>query len=133
MAPDPWDPNYWPGPQVCRLYLDNRLESFLVLDDVDFWWACRWRWHVNKPHKNRYGRKQYAVRSPGSGGNYKPKIYLHVAIMGRTGILPPSPEHVFVDHIDGNEFNCCRANLRWATAVMNNRNRADRPRFSMSV
>ena len=130
--PDLWDPNNWDlSPKLCRLYLDDHGEEFLVLQDEDFWWACNWRWHINKPHKTRYGSKRYATRSPGWGGQYKPKLYLHVEIMKRTGILPPSDKHTLVDHIDGNEFNCCRSNLRWATVFQNNWNRADRPQLRM--
>ena len=121
---DIWDPNTWDlSPKVLPLYLDDHAETFVLLDEVDYWWAVRWRWHINKPHRSRPGKKRYACRSPGGGGRYKPKLYLHVQIMKRTGILPPTPEHTIADHRDGNEFNCVRENLRWATPSQNNYNR----------
>lgn len=56
------------------------------------------------------------------GGNYQGKIYIHVEIMRRTTILPPAPGFKIVDHRDGDELNCRRANLRWATPRMNRMN-----------
>lgn len=122
-AEDFWDPNTWdltPAPR--RLYLDDEGLEFLLLDEEDYFWAVAWRWHVNKPHARRNGKKRYVCRCRGGGGRYKPKLYLHVEIMKRTGILPPSPEFIIVDHRDGNEFNCQRSNLRWATPKMNSMN-----------
>lgn len=124
MNMDIWDPNTWEVLSLsCRLYLDDKLTNYVSIDVEDFSWASCWRWHINKPHKARTGSKLYAVRSTGRGGEYSPKLYLHVEIMKRTGILPPGPEFKLVDHRDGNEFNCCRGNLRWATHVMNSQNR----------
>lgn len=118
------DPNTWDfSPQVCRVYLDARASSFVLVDEEDYLWAIQWKWHINKPHPRRLGKKQYAVRSQGRGGNYQPRLYLHVEIMKRTGILPLTELHRLVDHKDGNEFNCCRINLRWATPRMNRLNR----------
>lgn len=120
---DIWDPNTWClDTKTCCLYLDDYAERFVLLDEEDYWWAVNWRWHVNKPRGRRARKKRYACRSQGRGGNYRPKLYLHVQIMLRTGILPLSPAHTIVDHRDGNEFNCQRANLRWATPSMNRLN-----------
>jgi len=123
---DIWNPNNWDlSPRVVSLYLDDRAEEFVLLDEQDYWWACQWRWHCNKArgrNKSRAGKKRYPCRSQSNGRLYKPKLYLHVQIMLRTGILPPSPEHTIVDHRNGNEFDCQRMNLRWATPTMNRLN-----------
>lgn len=120
---DPWDPNNWdltPYPQ--RVYLDDKAETFVLVDEIDYQWALQWRWHVNKPHATRNGKKCYPCRSQGRGGNYHPKLYLHVEIMKRTGILPLAPVFKIVDHRNGNELDCRRVNLRWATPRMNRMN-----------
>lgn len=122
---DPFDPNTWAQPQnhEFRLYLDDNAFEYVVLDEVDYHHFVQWRWLVNKPHPARVGKKRYATRTGPREGTYRPKYYLHVEIMKRTGIQPPSPNHTLVDHRDGDEFNCRRSNLRWATVVLNNRNR----------
>ena len=120
---DPFDPNNWDlTPYPRRVYLDDKAETFVLVDEIDYQWALQWRWHINKPHAKRNGKKLYACRSQGGGGRYKPKLYLHVEIMKRTGIIPPTPDFIIVDHRDGKELNCTRTNLRWATPRMNRMN-----------
>ena len=106
-----------------RVYLDNNAQTWVVVDEEDYAFFSRWCWHINKPHPTRNGTKQYARRSRSCGGRYLPPLYLHIEIMKRTGEPPPSLFHVLVDHRDGDEFNCRRYNLRWATHSMNNKNR----------
>lgn len=123
---DPFDPNNWPHfiglPHEFRIYGDDRAHEFCVVDEVDYHWAIRWRWHVNKPHPKRNGKKRYFCRNQSNAARYLPTLYLHVEIMKRTGIVPTSDLHFLVDHADGDELNCRRANLRWATRSFNNRN-----------
>lgn len=106
-----------------RIYGDDMAQTWVVVDEIDYHWAIKWKWHFNKPHKNRAGKKEYLRRSASNGKRYLPPIYLHVEVMKRTGKAPPSELHLFVDHRDGNEFNCRRSNLRWATASLNAKNR----------
>lgn len=78
-----------------------------------------------KPHVTRNGKKEYACRSLTfyeAGVKKTRKLYLHVEIKKRTGIPPPTPLHRIVDHSDGNEFNCRRSNLVWATPRQNRAN-----------
>lgn len=105
-----------------RIYGDNNAQTWCEVSEEDYQWAIQWRWHINHPHKNRNGAKQYFVRQQSNGDRAKPKLYLHIEIMKRSGIAPETPEHKLVDHIDGNEWNNRRDNLRWATSTMNNRN-----------
>jgi hypothetical protein len=121
-----FDPNEWQDQHEHRIYADDTLLVYAIVDAEDYPWACRWKWHINKPHFNRHGQKKYLCRSVGWGKNYRPKLYLHVEIMKRTGITPPTPAHTLVDHLDGDEFNCQRGNLVWATHGENNHNRYGR-------
>lgn len=90
------------------------------MDYDDYLWACRYKWAIKW---SRGGKKCYLYRT-GRDENGKTKSeYLHVEIMKRTGIEPPSPEHTITDHRDGNSLHCRRKNLRWATLTMNRQNR----------
>lgn len=123
MILDPFDPNNWvEDGHEHRIYADDYALRWAVVDAIDYGWAVQWRWNINKPHPTRNGGKHYLTRNPGNGKVYRPKLYLHVEIMKRTGIVPPSPAHTITDHRDGNEFNCRRSNLRWATPKMNRMN-----------
>ena len=118
-----FDPNDWElDTHEHRIYADDTLERYAIVDDIDYQWACQWKWHINKPHPTRTGKKEYFRRSTSWGQNYKPPLYLHVEIMKRTDVLPETEKHILVDHLDGNEFNCRRSNLVWATHVENRNN-----------
>lgn len=97
-----------------------------MVDEDDYHWAIQWRWNPNKKKSRRNpGKiKIYAHRACRLQGKYGPcsSIYLHIEIMKRTGIRPPSVAHCIVDHRDGDTFNLRRSNLRWATHSMNSRN-----------
>jgi hypothetical protein len=117
---DIWDPNTWDMEEPeYRVYLNADLTTWAVVDYVDYVWATRWLWHVNKPHPRRNGKKQYARRSRSNGQRYAPPLYLHVEIMKRKGVEPPDEYHTLVEHVDGNEFNCRRDNLDWTTSRKN--------------
>ncbi len=102
-----------------RIYLDNNAHTWCIVDEIDYHYFVKWKWRVNTPHPTRNGNKKYAVRSQSNGRRYAPMLYLHVEIHKRRGIIMPSPLHRYVDHKDGDEFNCLRTNLRWATPSMN--------------
>ena len=117
----PDDPT--PEPHEFRIYGDDMAQTWAVVDEIDYHWAVQWKWHVNKPHPSRNGTKRYFVRSTGRGGEYSPKLYLHVEIMKRTGIIQPMPEYKLTNHIDDDEWNCRRSNLEWLT-IKDNRVRS---------
>ena len=117
---DAFDPNTWTlrSPHEYRLYGDDRATMWAVVDEIDYHWAVQWRW---APKVSKGGKKVYLYRT-GSINNCKVSIYLHVAIMERTGILKPSRHHIIADHRNGDGLDCRRHNLRWATPKMNRAN-----------
>jgi hypothetical protein len=110
----------------------------VVVDQEDYQWAIQWKWHFNKPHPTRKGSKQYLVRSNGSGGRRRGKKFIfHVEIMKRKGTPPTTEQHIYVAHLDDNEFNCKRSNLEWATPsqnrIMSERSKNAKPKQMVRV
>jgi len=122
MTDDMWDPNTWDlAPSLRRIYLDDKASLFCLVDEEDYLWALQWRW---QPKTHYRTRKIYAcrtTRTSRSSGNYS--VYLHIEIHKRSGVIKPSEHHKLVDHRNGDERDCRRGNLRWATPSMNSRNR----------
>lgn len=78
-----------------------------VVDDADYAWASRYRWHTIKSGS----KKRYVSRMTLVGGKWK-RLLLHREIMGAV-------KGQEVDHADGDTFNNCRTNLRFATHRQN--------------
>lgn len=119
-----FNPNTWVTEErEFRIYGDDHASVWSVVDEIDYQWCIQWLW---SPKYSKGDKKFYLRRSIQTGvGQYtrtQHTRFLHTEIMERTGILPPSPLHILVDHRDGNSMNCRRANLRWATHSMNNKN-----------
>lgn len=116
-----FDPNTWiKEAYEHRIYGNDALTVYALVDAEDFAWFSRWRW---SPKFSRGGRKCYLFRPAYNGGdNLRKSLYLHVEVMKRTGIAQPSPLHTMADHRNGNGLDCRRCNLRWATPSMNRRN-----------
>jgi hypothetical protein len=89
---DMWDPNTWrPVPHEFRIWLDDQEHRYAVLDEEDYLWAVQWRWSAKL---DKHGRKFYAFRNlteRRGGIKNQTSLYLHVAILKRTGLLPPTP------------------------------------------
>lgn len=114
------DPNTWVFPEhEFRIYGDDRAQTWAVVDEDDYHWLIAWRW---APKVSRGGKKVYLYRTITDrvSGNWS--LFLHVAIMERSGVKQPSPQHVVVDHRNGDSLDCRKANLRWATRSMNRLN-----------
>jgi hypothetical protein len=127
-AEDFFDPNNWvQDAYEYRIYAPDKnshadMEKYALVDAEDYWLFSKYAWCI----KSCRAKKEYFRRAVAIWEN-KVKIktisiYLHVEIMKRVS-PPPTPLHVKVDHRNGREHDCRRANLRWATNVMNNRNR----------
>jgi hypothetical protein len=128
LAPsDPWDPNTWqPTDHEFRIYGDDQAQTWAVVDEIDYHWAIQWRWNWKRSPCG----KMYLRRAVGENANGQRlrtyTLYLHVEILKRTGVQPPSPLHTIADHRDSNSHNNRRNNLRWLTPKQNGRNRFGR-------
>lgn len=123
-----WDPNTWSIPDhEFRIYGDERATTWAVVDEIDYHWAIQWRWNILTMHGGIRIPKPYLRRSRGEWqGSLRLRqdtLLLHVEIMKRTGVPPPSPKHRLVDHKNRDSLNCRRVNLHWVTHSMNNLNR----------
>jgi hypothetical protein len=114
-----------------KIYGKADASIWAAVDEDDYLYFRQWLWSYAKTPRG----KIYIKRSSGNAiitrdgetiGRMRGKqqtIYLHRAIMKRSGVLPPTPEHKIVDHRNGNSLDCRkRSNLRWATYAMNSVN-----------
>ena len=85
--------------------------KFTKVDDCDYEMLMKYKWHA-MPSKSK--RNYYAVRNEKTESGHR-TVYMHVFIMGRIAGLK-------VDHIDGDELNNQRCNLRYCTHRENCRN-----------
>lgn len=120
---NPFDPNTidFDPPHEHRIYADDREALWANVDQEDYQYFSRWRWHALFDRRRGRKKKVYLVRSTGCGNNYKPKLFLHVEILKRSGEVPETLFHDIADHWDGDTLNCMRINLRWNTGSGNNR------------
>ncbi|SRR5713226_3565804 len=151
QLPDIFDPRNWElEPQhECRIYGNDNAQSWGIVSEIDYHFLIQWKWSWTTPkpghRKNAkiYLRRNFEVQidpdkfqagglwtNPETGNLVrfrKPRVQqsvrMHTVIMLRTDIVPPTPEYNLVDHIDGNERNYTRENLRWADYSLNNSNR----------
>jgi hypothetical protein len=109
-----------------RVWLDVDAGIYAVVSDEDYAWALQWCWQITW---DRHKRKAYATRSTTEDGR-RIKIYLHKAVLGRSGKVQPGEDFTMGDHQDGDSLNCQRDNLEWATPSQNRRTArpAARPR-----
>lgn len=138
LLADPFDPTTWKNEEhEFRIYSGRSESIYAVVDEVDYHDAIKhcWTHKVSRGGKKIYlkrcvetqiGQTEYSDERMPDGRRkriYRARIqnsvYLHRWIMQRTGKKPPTKKHVLVDHEDGDERNCRRNNLRWATHQMN--------------
>ncbi len=131
------EPSDWADPRTfpvelpgdtCRLSLSSRWDVTALLDRQDYEWARRFTWYPT------YGSGKMVLYAPGVYAIQNPdhiyarttidgrQVWLHRAVLGRAA-GPPRYKRAIGDHCNGQTLDCRRANLRWATIAMNNRNR----------
>jgi len=106
-----------------RIWLDSACTVCALVSFEDYEWALQWKWQITW---DRHKRKMYATRSTTTGEvrngrKVRVKIYLHKAVLERSGKVQPCGKHTMGDHGDGNSLNCQRWNLEWATPSQNRR------------
>jgi hypothetical protein len=75
---------------------------YALVDTADYEWLNQYKWHLY-------------------GGGYAARAEKGRRVLMHRQIMEPPPK-MFVDHIDGNRANNCRANLRVCTPAENQRN-----------
>ncbi len=83
-----------------------------LVDDSDFEWLNKWKWHTQKSISNEY-KAVRNCRCPFSGNVHL--IYMHRQIMS-------CPRGMEIDHRNHNTLNNQKLNLRICTRTGNNRN-----------
>lgn len=107
-----------------RIYGDDMAQTYALVDEEDYAWLVQWRWFITKEcpvQRRKAYMRRTSSRYDGTGnriGIYS--YYMHVEIMQRTGVPPPTPDHTIVGHQDGNGLDCRRSNLIWETPSTNN-------------
>ncbi len=128
---DPWgDAGRILVPEPCRIYVAENIDIFAIVDEEDYAWAVRWRWSLKwsrgftKAYMRRVAQETLQKGTATERFRIQRTVWLHRAIViERMKIEPPSPQHTMIDHDDGDELNCRRSNLRWATPKENRANR----------
>ena len=137
---DFFDPTTWVKDEhEYRIYADDYANEYAIVDAIDYHWAIQWRWgwKESRIHKGTKVVKRYLFRPAQvklgedvfiDGKRYQQRrqenLFLHVAIMERTGIPKPiTNQKIIVDHANSKDWDCRRSNLRYATVSFNNRNR----------
>lgn len=150
---DMWDPRTWAADDhEHRIYADETLEVYAVVDAIDYPFLVQWKWsvHTLRVHSTLARKKFYLRRVQttffGPDGSPYESIYtgklvrnrnritqnvfLHTEVMRRKGTPPPTPDHKIIDHCDRDTMNCRRANLEWQTHKGNSDNRQHRNQYS---
>jgi hypothetical protein len=91
-------------------------EKVALVDDEDFEFLSRVKWHATKDRAGRF----YAKRNVPSAEGGRTSMQMHRLILN-------PPDGLDVDHIDGNGLNNQRANLRVCTRAQNLRNQKKSP------
>ncbi|AGN51638.1 HNH endonuclease [Vibrio phage eugene 12A10] len=97
-------PYYRVEKDVVKLYTDNTLSNYFMIDFEDLEKVYSIGWMIHNDDRNFYVRE-------GSGE----RRFLH-------RVLTNCPERMFVDHINGNGLDNRKINLRVVTKAENNRN-----------
>ncbi len=114
-------------PRAIYLGGDDKLLALVDEDDYDYY--MRWRWHLSWHKRVFYARRQKTV-ADAHGRIVRRSIYLHREIAVRSVRVPRNadvdllghPIKLVVDHRSGHTLDCRRSNLRWCTHQENANN-----------
>ena len=107
------------GQPVARLLdLDENMSKVIKLskgkatlvDDEDFNWLSRWRWHFNS---NGYAQRVFRIKQQ---DNKVGHVYLHHEVIGKPN------GNLRIDHINRNKLDNRKSNLRFASDRNNSHN-----------
>lgn len=110
--------------------LGRAAEFVACVSPEDYDYLIQFKWNVKESHPKGKKKTFYARRSQRNpngerhpGGEIRNEtIYMHVEIMQRQGLQPPTDDHT-VDHEDCDGLNNTRENLSWACPVAQRKNR----------
>jgi len=94
-------------------YISLTQGKFAKVDDEDFLWLNKYKWHASK-----YGQIYYAVRHP-RGQNWKTLLMHRAIIEKHWGLFLVTK---LCDHADGNGLNNVKTNLRLCDRSQNSAN-----------
>lgn len=131
---DMWNPTTWLLEEYeYRIYGNTQLTMWAVVDREDYAWASQWCW---SPLRSRGKADKFYLRRTitipigkdwtceHTGKRMQNRrtenLFLHTAVMERMGVKPPSKKHTIIGHLDDDQFNCRRSNLKWLTVSENN-------------
>lgn len=96
-----------------EIELTNGLKA--IVDDDLYSEISNYKWYARSDGRNCYAARNMRVNEY-SGGNRR-VIFLHHVIIGKL------PKGLFVDHINGDQLDNRKINLRFVTARQNSQNR----------
>lgn len=153
VGDDMWDPNNWvEDDHEHRIYADETLEIYAVVDAIDYPYLSQFKWSVHDRKKAARGHiylkrnsceflekdgEPYESRITGTMVRNRKRIvrtvFLHQDIMRRMKKRKPTKLHKEVDHRNRRMLDCRRKNLRWATrkqqVINSSKSRAGNGRF----
>jgi hypothetical protein len=118
-----------------EIAVGSRAQFSMIVDDVDYDFLIQWPWSFARSHPRTGGELIYARRTVRVEGNplwtpegVKPTrkkfdLFVHHVVLARMGFPDaPTPDWT-ADHISGDTLDNRRANLRWASATFQEKNK----------
>lgn len=106
--------------------ISNHGRIWIEPKTVEFY-SEAWDKHVTKKYDGKFGSPteqnvgylQFHLSKNDGGGGQENPMLIHRLVIKHFGPKPPTEEHEFVNHIDGDRKNNKIGNLEWVTKPMN--------------